>query len=152
MDFSKLTTGGKISIGAGIALIIGLFVPWYGVDIGPLGSVNINAFDAGFFAWSGTLLALAGAVIVVLKALDVTDVKIGSLAAEQVGLSLAALGAVFILLRLITETSFLKFGIFWTLLAAAAAVYGAVASMKEQGIAMPNADDFKSITGNDEPS
>lgn len=139
MDFSKLSQNEKIAMGGGALAIISLFLPWYGAF-----GFSWSAFDAGFFAWGGTLLAVAGAVILLLKAMDINDVKVGKLAAEQFALLLAGIGFIFIVLRLLTETSNMKFGLFAALIAAGAVAYGIYGSMKDAGIAMPTADDFKS--------
>ena len=71
------------------------------------------------------------------------DVKVGNLAAEQFALILAALGVVFVLLRWITETSLVKYGLFVGLISAAAVTYGAFGTMKDEGLEMPSTDDFK---------
>ncbi len=143
MDFSKLSQNQKIAMGGGVLAIISLFLPWYGFSFGGIGA-NIGAFDSGFFAWAGMLLAIAGAVILVLKALDVSNVRVGNLEAEQFALILAAVGVVFVLLRWITETSLVKYGLFVGLVSAAAVAYGAFGTMKDEGLEMPSADDFKS--------
>lgn len=139
MDFSKLSQNQKVAAGGGVLAIISLFLPWYGVSV-----FNISAFDAGFFAWGGLLLAIAGAVLLLLKALEINDVKVGNLVAEQLALLLAGIGFVFIVLRLLTESSNMKFGLFAGLIAAAAVAYGVFGSMKDAGIEMPTAGDFKS--------
>jgi len=143
LDFSKLSQNQKIALGGGILAIISLFLPWYGFSFGGIGA-NIGAFDSGFFAWAGLLLAIAGAVILVLKALDVSNVRVGNLEAEQFALILAGLGVIFIILRWITETSLVKYGLFVGLVSAAAVAYGAFGTMKDEGLEMPSADDFKS--------
>lgn len=143
MDMSKLGTNQKIGVSAGVLALISLFLPWYGVSFAGLGSVNANAFDAGFFAWFAMILAIAAAVILFLKAMDIADAKAGKLAAEQIALLLGGLAVIFVLLRLVTETSFLKWGLFVGLIAAAGVAYGAFGSMKDAGIAMPSVDDFK---------
>ena len=143
MDFSKLSQNQKIAMGGGVLAIISLFLPWYGFSFGGIGA-NIGAFDSGFFAWAGMLLAIAGAVILVLKALDVSNVRVGNLEAEQFALILAAVGVVFVLLRWITETSLVKYGLIVGLVSAAAVAYGAFGTMKDEGLEMPSADDFKS--------
>ncbi|MCP3994170.1 MAG: hypothetical protein GY722_03760 [bacterium] len=143
MDFSKLNQNQQIALGGGVLAIIALFVPWYGVS--GLGiSINISAFDSGFLAWGGLLLTIAGAVILLLKALEVSDVKVGNLAAEQFALVLAGVGLVLIILRWITENDITKFGLYLGLIAAAVVTYGAFGSMKDAGLEMPSADDFKS--------
>jgi hypothetical protein len=143
MDFSKLSRNQQIALGGGVLAIISLFLPWYGID-SIIGSVNFSAFDAGLLAWGGLLLAIAGSAVLVLKALDITDVKVGNLAAEQFALILGGAGAVLIVLKLLTDNDFMKFGLFLGLLSAAAVAYGAFGAMKDAGLEMPTADDFKS--------
>lgn len=152
MDLSRLTTGQKIAGGAGIALIINLFLPWYSVSFGSLGSASANAFDAGFLAWAGSFFAIAGAVILVLKGMGTTEAKAGSLETEHVALVVAVIGTIFIILRWLTESSFTSFGLFLGMIAAAVVAYGAYASSKEAGLSMPSVDDFKSIAGGGDDS
>ncbi|MCB2224445.1 MAG: hypothetical protein KQH83_09790 [Actinobacteria bacterium] len=142
MDFSKLSTGAKIALIAGIVLIIDIFLPWYGVA-----GFSINAFDSGFPAWFGVLLGLAAVVVLALKIFDITDIAVGPFKAEQIALMLAALSTIFLLLRLVTETDFMKFGLFIGIAAAAALTYGSFMAMKEAGLDMPDMDDFKSFGG-----
>lgn len=142
MDFSKLSQNQRIAVGGGVLAIISLFLPWYGFSFGGIGA-NIGAFDSGFFAWAGILLAIAGAVILFLKAMEISDVKVGNLAAEQFALLLAAVGVIFVLLRWITETNLVKYGLFIGLVSAAAVAYGSFGAMKDAGLEMPTADDFR---------
>jgi hypothetical protein len=147
MDFSKLSQNQRIAVGGGVLAIISLFLPWYGFSFGGIGA-NIGAFDSGFFAWSGILLAIAGAVILFLKAMEISDVEVGNLAAEQLALILAGVGVIFVLLRWITETSLVKYGLFIGLVSAAAVAYGSFGAMKDAGLEMPTADDFRSSNDN----
>ena len=143
MDFSKLSQNQQIALGGGVLAIISLFVPWYGVS--GLGiSINISAFDSGFLAWGGLLLTIAGAVILLLKAMDISNVRVGNLEAEQFALVLAGLGLVLIILRWITENDITKFGLYLGLISAAVVTYGAFGTMKDEGLEMPTTDDFKS--------
>jgi hypothetical protein len=137
MDLSKLSQNQKIALGGGVLAILALFMPWYGV-----GPFTANAFSF-FFAWVGLILAIAGAAILVLKAMEMSDVKLGSLAAEQLALVLAAVGVVLIVLKLLTDTDFLKYGLFIGLISAGAVAYGAFGSMKDAGLELPSADDFR---------
>jgi hypothetical protein len=147
MDFSKLSRNEQIALGGGVLAVISLFLPWYGVSGFGI-SVNISAFDSGLFAWGGLLLTIAGAAILLLKAFEMSDVKVGNLAAEQFALILAGVGLVFIVLRWLTETSLTRFGLFLGLIAAAAVTYACFGAMKEAGLELPSADDFKSDTEN----
>ncbi|MDX2344467.1 MAG: hypothetical protein QNL12_12435, partial [Acidimicrobiia bacterium] len=67
----------------------------------------------------------------------------GSLVAEQLALILAGLGFIFVVLRLLTESSNMKFGLFVGLIAAGGVAYGVFGDMKDAGINLPTADDFK---------
>ena len=137
MDFSKLSNGAKMAVVGGALLVINLFLPWYGT----LG-FNLNAFDAEFFAWGGSLLAIAGAVILLLKAMGTRDVEAGKFKPEQLATILAGAGTVLIALRWLTETNFVKYGLFVGLAAAAVVTYGAFASMKDAGLDLPGMSDF----------
>jgi hypothetical protein len=143
MDLSKISQNQKIALGGGVLAIISLFLPWYGFSFGGVGA-NIGAFDSGFWAWGGLFLAIAGAVILVLKAMEISDAKVGKLAAEQLALLLGAAGVVFIILRWLTQNDLVKYGLFIGLISAAAVTYGAFGSMKDAGLEMPSADNFKS--------
>ncbi len=147
MDLSKLTNGQKIAMGAGLVLIINLFLPWYGI----LG-ININAFDSGFLAWGGSLVAVAAAVLLGIKVFAGNAVSAGNLQTEQIALVLGALGTILIVLRFITESSLTKFGLYLGIIGAVAVTYGAWMAMKESGLSMPSGDDFKSIAGGDDDS
>jgi hypothetical protein len=146
MDFSalwnKLSGGVRIAAVAGLVLIINLFLPWYGIA-----GFNINAFDSGFLAWFGSILAIAGAVIVVLGALGRSKISFGSLQGGQIALLVGGLGALFVILRWLTETSLVKFGLFLGIAAAIGVTAGAYLDLKESGVGMPTADDFKRFTG-----
>ncbi|NQV05505.1 hypothetical protein HQ535_03065 [bacterium] len=143
MDFGKLSTGMKIALISGVVLIINLFLPWYRVDFG-IGSVSANAFDAGFLAWFGSLLAIAGAVLLLLKVLGTTEINAGPLKTEQLAFLLAVAGVILVLLRFLTETSSVFLGLFLGIAACAGVAYGAFTEMKAHGMDL---DDFKSIGG-----
>ncbi len=142
MDLSKLTRGQQIALVAGLVLIINLFLPWYDV-IG----ISINAFDAGFAAWFGSLLAIAAAVLIAVKVFAGNAVNVGNLQTEQIALVLGALGTLLILLRWLTETNFVSFGLFLGLVAAGAVTAGAFLAMREAGLELPDMDDFRSVAG-----
>jgi hypothetical protein len=137
VDLAKLNQNQKIAGGAGVLLIVNLFLPWYGFSFGGFGA-SLNAFGAGFLAWGGSLLAIAGAVIMVLKALEIQDVTAGEMAAEKLALILGGAGVALVLIRFLTETSFAKFGLFIGILATAAVTYAAFANAKDAGIELPD--------------
>ena len=51
------------------------------------------------------------------------------------------------ILRWLTETSLVKFGLFLGIAAAIGVTAGAYLDLKESGVGMPSADDFKRFTG-----
>lgn len=132
MDFGKLSNGMKLALGGGALLVVALFLPWYGVF-----GFNIAAFDSGFYAWGGSLIAIAGAVILLLKELGTTEVAIGDFKTEQVAVGLGGLGFVLIVLRWLTQTNLVKFGLFVAIIGSAAVAYGAFMAMKDAGLDLP---------------
>ncbi|HSM01327.1 MAG TPA: hypothetical protein VK960_02640 [Acidimicrobiia bacterium] len=141
MDFSKLSMGAKLALIGGAVLVVNLFLPWYdfGVSVPGFGTVggSINALDAGFLAWGGSLIAIAGAVILLLKAFGRSQVNAGQFKTEQLALLLGAAGFVLIVLRFLTESSATGFGLYLGILASAAVTYGAFLAMKDAGLDMP---------------
>jgi hypothetical protein len=136
MDFSKLSTGAKLALIGGAVLVVNLFLPWYSFDFGIV-SASANAFDAEFWAWGGSLIAIAGAVVLLLKAMGTKDVNAGQFKTEQLALLLGGVGFVLIVLRFITETSGVSFGLFLGIAASAVVTYGAYMAMKAAGLSMP---------------
>ena len=140
----RLTTGQKVGGAGALILLVASFLPWYSLDLGLAGSVSITAWDAGFLAWFGVIVGIVGGVILVLKGMGTKDVKAGGLAAEQLALLLGAASLVLILLRLLTETDFVSFGLFLGLAGAALVAYGAFTAMKAAGMSV---DDMKQRFG-----
>lgn len=142
MDLSKLKTGQKIVLAAGIVLVINLFLPWYRIDLGIV-SASINAFDQ-FLAWFGSFLAIAAAVLIALKVFANMKIQAGPLKAEHLAFGLGALGFLFILIKLLVDLEYMFIGIWLGLIVSAVLVYGAFLAMKEEGMSV---SDFKALGG-----
>jgi hypothetical protein len=136
MDLSRLSMAHKIAIGGAIVLLIDSFLSWYKVSGFGI-SIGINAWDAGFLAWGGVLFGVAAGVVLALKATGKQDVKAAGKSAEQIALILGITSFVLIVLRLVTESSFMAFGLFIGIAAAAAVAYGAWMASKEAGVVAP---------------
>lgn len=136
MDFSKLSNGAKLALIGGVVMIIDLFLPWYEASFGPV-STSLNAFDAEFLAWGGAFLVIAGAVVLLLKAFGTQEVNAGQFKTEQLAVILAGVGTVLIILRWITETDFVAFGLFLGIAAGAVTTFGAFTSMRDAGLDLP---------------
>jgi hypothetical protein len=124
MDLSRLSTAHKIAIGGALVLLIDSFLNWYSVSAFGV-SIGINAWDSGLLAWGGVIAGVAAGVILALKATGKQDVKAGGKSAEQIAMILGIVSVVLVLLRLVTETSYMAFGLFLGVIAAAAVAYGA---------------------------
>jgi hypothetical protein len=135
VDTSKLTLGEQIAAASGIALLIVMFLPWYGVDVnvGPLSaSESANAWEAlSFIDILLFLIAVVAIGVPVAKAM-------GSLPDDIPGpmlvLAAGGLGVLLVLFRLIdlptpdisaAGVDFgRKIGIFLGLIATAGIAYG----------------------------
>jgi len=138
MDFSKLSQGAKIALIAGAVLVIDLFLPW--ISVGVLGfKATGNAFSSGFIGWFGAVLAIAGAVVLLLKAMGTTEVNAGNFKTEQLAVIGGGLGFIFIVLRWLTYPTGAGagFGLYLGIIAAAAVTYGAFMTMKAAGEKLP---------------
>ena len=136
MDLSRLSTAHKIAVGGAVVLLIDSFLNWYAVSAFGV-SIGINAWDAGFLAWGGVAAGVAAGVILALKATGKQDVKAGGKSAEQLAMILGIASFVLVVLRLVTETSYLAYGIFIGVVAAGAVAYGAWMASKGAGAAAP---------------
>jgi hypothetical protein len=138
VDTSKLSLGDQIAAASGVALLIVLFLPWYGVDVNVAGfsaSESVNAWEAmGFIDILLFLVALVAIGVPVARATGSLPEDVpGSLVVLVAG----AVGLLLVLFRLIdipapdvpsvAENSVdfgRKFGIFLGLVATAGIAYG----------------------------
>jgi len=121
MRVGSLTARQRWILIGGIVLVVNLlFIPWYRaggfVDIGLAAA---DGWGAGFYAWGGSLCAIAAAVLLYLKATDQAGVARWGFKAEYPAFGLAAVGFVLILMRLITEADSVFIGTILGMLVAA---------------------------------
>jgi hypothetical protein len=145
LDTSRLSQGELIAGVSGLALLVVMFLPWYGVDFnfgGVSDSETVNAWEV--FSWIDILLFLAalaavGSAVVKLADVDLPDVPVAAI--------VAGLGAVAVLLVVyrvidtpgpdipqIIENNIdfgRKFGLFLGLIAAGGVAYGGYRQMSE---------------------
>ena len=92
-------------IGGGAVALIAMFMPWYGYQSDCPGipgvPCSVNAWDAGFSAWFGSLLVIAAGVLVLLRVLgrQLPELPIGT---AFLIWALAGMGAFLILMRVLT--------------------------------------------------
>ncbi len=148
---TNLSTGNKILGGAGLVALVATFLPWYKIDSAFGQGVSFSGRQFSF-GWMGMVLLLAAVGMVLAPAFGGKAVQTDTLRTEQIALGAAALGTLLWLIRLASIPGLnafnviqRSFGLYVAILAAAGVVYGVIASMKEKGIAMPSAADFKSV-------
>lgn len=144
MDLSRLSQNQQVALGGSTACFVASFLPWFSESFG-----SWNAWDTPFFGWAGVVLVTMGAIVLGLKALDVRDIAVVQLEAEQISLLTIGLGTILIFvqfafgLKVANLPLSRTLGIFLALLGAAAATYGTFGTMIDEGIEMPTADNFK---------
>jgi hypothetical protein len=134
IDFAAVPRSVWVSLGGAVVLLISVFMNWYSIDLGPLGSVGIKATDATDLAWL-VFLCAAAAIAVWAIELFVPTVELPA-PAWQIAGAAGALAALIVVVRMIDqpggELVSLSFGIFLALIAAVAVVAGAYLNMQER--------------------
>jgi hypothetical protein len=139
VDLSKLTTSDKLILGGGIAYLIFMFLPWYGVD----------GFDANNSGWDYFLGGVLPLLLIVVMCVHVLitrfspDTNLPDLPVpwSQVHLIAGAVAAALVLLRTIIGSDVetfgedfdldRKFGLFLALIAAIVVAAGGYLKSKE---------------------
>ena len=65
-DWKQLSTLDRVVVGGAAVAFIALFLPWYGVSVGPF-SASVSGWSAGFTGWAGGLLLTVAGVLLVLR-------------------------------------------------------------------------------------
>jgi hypothetical protein len=134
MDFSKLTMGDRIVLGAGALLILDLlFFPWHNISVGGILDVNRTGVQSpnSFYGVLALLLAavmVAQVVVSKLTAAKLPDIPVPW---SRVHLIAGAAILVLLLLKLMAETNFLGFGAFLGVILAGALAYGGYTISRE---------------------
>ncbi|MEX2100486.1 MAG: hypothetical protein WEB19_03640, partial [Acidimicrobiia bacterium] len=141
LDLKKLTPGEITTAVSGVLLLIFSFFKWYSVDFnfgaGFSGSVSRNGWQSPGAIWS-ILAVLIGVVLaahVIVEKLANVDMpeRLGSLGWGIVHLAGGVLAFVFIIIKLINESSSLAFGFYVGILASAGLAAGGYLMAKESG-------------------
>ena len=146
MDANRLRTGELIAGVSAVALLVVMFLPWFGIDFGTgvaedfaedLGvetSANFNAWESFGFIDLVLLVTIVVAVGLAASKAMARNVSL-PVAASAVTAGLGILSTVLVLYRLIdpVEDASREFGLFLGLIAAAGIAYGGWRSMQEEG-------------------
>ena len=150
MDTSKLSLGEQIAAVSGIALIIVLFLPWYGAEVSA-GALNISASGSASaweaFGFVDILLFLIALVAIGVPVARMTDSLPEDLPAATIVLAAGGLGVLLVLWRIIdlptpdissigsVSVDFKrKIGVFLGLIATAGIAYGGWRAMEESPV------------------
>ena len=135
MNVSKLNGPERTAaIGGGI-LLLASFLPWYSY-----GGFGISGWDSGGLAVLGILSGLAGAGILIYAVLRDPEFRWGPFAASQLALIAVSVGAVLILLRLLTSIRNTSIGLYAGLFGAAMAAFGSLQTVRASGLDVPFVD------------
>jgi multidrug transporter EmrE-like cation transporter len=142
MDVSRLNTGEKIAGISGIALLIIMFLSWFGAgEVGGIDVGDIAGVDTSFNAWQAfdiidLLLALAAlsGIALAVTAASQTDIDL-PVALSAITAGLGALGTLLVIYRLLDPPfdADREFGVFLGLIAVAGIAYGGWTAMQQEG-------------------
>jgi hypothetical protein len=137
--FNALSIGEKIILPAGVVLFILGFLPWYSVDLGPLGSFSRNGWESPGSIWSilAILVGLAMAVVVGLKASGTVAIpdNVGGFTWPKIHLGGGVLALVLVLIKFLNENNSMGFAFYLGIIAAAALAAGGFLMFREESAA-----------------
>jgi len=137
--FNALSVGEKIILPAGVVLFIVGFLPWYSVDLGPLGTYSRNGWESPGAIWSilAILVGLAMAGVVVVKNLGTVAVpdNVGGFTWPKIHLGAGVVALVFLLIKFIGNHDYTTFGLYLGIIAAAALAAGGFLMFREESAA-----------------
>jgi hypothetical protein len=168
MEASRLRTGELIAAGAGIALFIIMFLPWFGIDLG-IGEVaedfgiavpeiddseNFNAWES--FDFIDIVLFVTAAVAVTLGVMAAMSQQVNlPVAVSAITAGLGILASLLVIYRVLDppDGADRKFGLYLGLIAALGVAYGGWRAMQEEGTSFgAQADRLGDrVSGGDEP-
>ncbi len=139
--FRALSVGEKIIIIAGVVLFIDGFLPWYSVDLGPLGDFTRSGWQSPGSLWSILAiligLAMSGVIAVKISTEGVIPENVGGASWPKIFLGGGVAALVLVLIKLLNESSHLGFGFFIGIICVAAlAVAGFLMYRQERGAAV----------------
>jgi len=136
VDLKKLTTGEWVTAVSGVLLLIFSFFHWYSVDIGPF-SVSRNGWQSPDAFWSvvAILIGIVLAAHVIVNKLAGVDMpeRMGSVGWGVVHLAGGVIAFVFILIKWLSNTDFVSFGLYASLVCALGLAVGGYLMARERG-------------------
>lgn len=132
----ELSLGEKIVAAAGVVLFIDGFLAWYSVDYG-IGSITRNGWQSPGALWSiiAILLGLVMAAQVLVDKLGLAQLpdKLGNFSWGLVHLVGGGVALLFVIIKVLNESSSMGFAFYIGIIAAAALAFGGYSIAKERG-------------------
>lgn len=142
IDWKSLSTLDRVIAGGAAVAFVALFLPWYGVSVGPFGA-SVSGWSAGFPAWAGGLLLTIAGVLLALRRSGATLPSVGGTGPSVLVAGIAALGLLLVIIRWATFPRYhavgisysvgARYGIYIALIAGIAEVVAAVMQMRASG-------------------
>jgi hypothetical protein len=137
LDLKKLTPGEITTAVSGVVLLVFSFFHWYSVDLGPFGTYSRNGWQSPDSFWSiiAILIGIVLAAHVITEKLTGVDLpeRLGSVGWGVVHLAGGVVAFLFILFKWLTNTDYVAFGLYVSLIAAAGLAVGGYLMAKEAG-------------------
>jgi len=155
VDLSKLTTSDKLILGGGLAYLIFMFFPWYGIDLSIFG-VSQSYDNTGWSYFFGGILPLIliGVMCshVLVSSMSDTQLPDPPVPWAQVHMGTGIVAAVLVVLRLLIASDDYgnidtgvnldrKFGLFLAVIAAIVVAVGGVKKSQEGDVAPSSGGD-----------
>jgi hypothetical protein len=137
--FNALSMGEKMILPAGVVLFILGFLPWYSVDLGPLGTYTRSGWESPGAFWSilAILVGLAMAAVVALKAFGTATLpdNVGGVTWPKIHLGGGVAALVLVLIKFLNENNSMGFAFYLGIIAAAALAVGGLLMFREESAA-----------------
>ncbi len=145
--FKALSIGEKVILVAAVLLFIIGFLPWYHVgggtvDVGGITVANVPSVDRSgwqspgqFWSILAILLGLAMAAVIVVKTLakeGTLPPNVGGVSWPKIHLGAGVAALLFVLIKLLNESSYLGFGFYVGIIATAALAAGGFLLFREE--------------------
>lgn len=124
---NQMTLGEKLAVGGAALMLIASFLPWYSIDIGEFGSFSRNGWQSPGAIWSVLAVIISvgfAGVIIARKFGNVQLPDLGQFTWGQAALAAGGAVPLFIIIKLVSESSFMAFGFFLGIIAAVAVAAG----------------------------
>jgi len=140
-DWKRLSTLDRVIAGGALVAFIALFLPWYGVTVGPF-SASVSGWSAGFTGWAGGLLLTATGVLLVLRRSGV-NFRLPNVGPSVLVAGVAALGLLLVIIRCVSLPRYhgidagARYGLYIGLIAGIVMTVAAVLDLRASGEALP---------------